>query len=167
MILEDSTVKVLYCDIDSTLNNHWVRIQRWAMPQFPGTSINPKAFTEEEIMKDAPLPGAREQIRNFALNGWQINYLTARSFDRAYAITKRWLDANNFIKSYIYTVENTEAKIAFLRQNKCNLFIDDMSKGQHYGPSYKELYTDVIHEIVKLGIPLVLFKGNWDDLNLI
>jgi len=159
-------MKTLYCDIDSTLNNHWVRIQKWALPQFPGTYIDPRAFTEEEVMLDEPLPGAREQIRNFALRGWQVNYLTARSFNNAYAITKRWLDACNFVKSYVYVVKDVSAKVDFLKTNKCNLFIDDMSRGQHYGPSYKELYHLEIQEVIKLGIPFMLFRGSWEDLNI-
>ena len=48
-------MKILFCDIDSTINNHWVRIQKWAQPSFPGTSIHQKAFTREEIMKDLPI----------------------------------------------------------------------------------------------------------------
>ena len=44
--------KQLYCDIDSTINNHWVRIKKWALPSFPGSSIDPRAFSREEIMKD-------------------------------------------------------------------------------------------------------------------
>ena len=71
--------KKLYCDIDSTINNHWVRIQRWALPKFPGTSIDQRAFTKQEIMKDSPLPGSLEAIKKLS-KFYEIHFLTARNF---------------------------------------------------------------------------------------
>ena len=59
-------MKILFCDIDSTINNHWVRIQKWAQPSFPGTSIHQNAFTREEIMKDLPIENAVESIEKFS-----------------------------------------------------------------------------------------------------
>ena len=55
-------MKILFCDIDSTINNHWVRIQKLATPSFPGISIHPNEFTREEIMKDLPIENAIESI---------------------------------------------------------------------------------------------------------
>ena len=44
------------------------------------------------------------------------------------------------------------------------VFIDDLSRGQHFGPSYVELYDDVIQELDKLGINYELFKNNWLEI---
>ena len=52
--------KQLYCDIDSTVNNHWVRIKKWALPQYPGNGIHHLAFSRDEIMLDEVLPNAVE-----------------------------------------------------------------------------------------------------------
>ncbi len=83
-------MKILYCDVDSTLNNHWVRIQKWAVPSFPGTDIAQNAFTREEIMKDEPLPHSVETLKEFSKE-YEIHILSARGFEDSYQITKDWL----------------------------------------------------------------------------
>ena len=156
-------MKQLFCDVDSTLNNHWVRIQKWAEPSFPGNSINGKAFTREEIMLDLPLPNAVETLKEFSKE-WDINILSARGFGDAYFITKDWLDKHGFPYTSIGIVREAKDKIDILSGVEVDLFIDDLSRGQHFGPSYVELYDDVIQELDKLGINYELFKNNWLEI---
>lgn len=156
-------MKQLWVDVDSTLNNHWVRIQKWATPSFPGNGIDRRAFTREEIMKDEPLPNAVETLKEFSKE-WDINILSARGFDDAYFITKDWLDKHGFPYTSIGIVREAKDKIDILSSVEVDLFIDDLSRGQHFGPSYVELYNDVIQELDNLGINYELFKNNWLEI---
>ena len=156
-------MKQLWVDVDSTLNNHWVRIQKWATPSFPGSGIDRRAFTREEIMKDEPLPNAVETLKEFSKE-WDINILSARGFSDAYFITKDWLDKHGFPYTSIGIVREAKDKIDILSSVEVDLFIDDLSRGQHFGPSYVELYNDVIQELDNLGINYELFKNNWLEI---
>ena len=95
-------MKILFCDIDSTINNHWVRIQKWAQPSFPGTSIHPNAFTREEIMKDLPIENSIESIKKFSTE-YEIHFLSARNFPESWDITKQWLDKYGESYQVLYT----------------------------------------------------------------
>jgi len=156
-------VKILFCDIDSTINNHWVRIQKWAQPSFPGTSIHQKAFTREEIMKDLPIENAVESIEKFSKE-YDIHFLSARNFPQAWDITKQWLDKWGFTYKSINIVRSSIDKVQFVKQNPCDLFIDDFSKGQEYGNSYEVLYTDTINLLNDMGVNLEVFKGDWNEV---
>ena len=156
-------MKILFCDIDSTINNHWVRIQKWAQPSFPGTSIHQKAFTREEIMKDLPIENAVESIKKFSKE-YEIHFLSARNFPEAWDITKQWLDKWGFTYKSINIVRSSIDKVQFVKQYPCDLFIDDFSKGQEYGNSYEVLYTDTINQLNSMGINLEVFKNNWLEL---
>lgn len=158
--------KILYCDIDSTINNHWVRIQKWALPQFPGNTIHQNAFTRDEILKDELLPGAKEAIKKFLDNGWIINFLTARNFPNAYNITKEWLDLKGFPYNNIYCVNCSSDKPEFLKDKEVDLFIDDFSGGQEHSASYVNLYDDTIQTLKNYKIPFEVFNGNWCQINL-
>jgi len=156
-------VKKLYCDIDSTINNHWVRIRKWALPSFPGTTIHQNAFTREEIMQDLPLAGALDSIIKLS-SEYEIHYLSARNFYDSYNITKDWLDKYNFPYNSINIVARSIDKVQFLRHKQCDLLIDDLSKGQEYTDSYYILYEDTIKELTSLGINFEIFKNNWDEI---
>ena len=156
-------MKILFCDIDSTINNHCVRIQKWASPSFPGTSIPPYAFTREEIMKDLPIENAVESIEKFSKE-YEIHFLSARNFPNAWNITKEWLDKWGFIYKSINIVKSSIDKVEFVKNNHCDLFIDDFSKGQEYGESYQVLYTDTINQLNDMGVNLEVFKGDWNEI---
>jgi len=156
-------MKILFCDIDSTINNHWVRIQKWAQPSFPGTSIHPNAFTREEIMKDIPIENSIESIKKFSTE-YEIHFLSARNFPESWDITKQWLDKWGFPYKSINIVRSSIDKVQFVKQNPCDLFIDDFSKGQEYGESYQVLYTDTINQLRHMGVNLEVFKNNWTEL---
>ena len=139
-------MKILYCDVDSTLNNHWVRIQKWAVPSFPGKEIHQNAFTREEIMKDLPLPHSVETLKEFSKE-YEIHILSARGFEDSYQITKDWLDKYGYPYDSINIVKYSKEKVDILKHVDVDLFIDDLSKGQEYGESYEVLYTDVIEDL--------------------
>ena len=156
--------KKLYCDIDSTINNHWVRIQKWALPNYPGDRIHKNAFSREEIMKDELLPGAKESIERFIEEGWEVHFLTARGFKDAYNITKDWLDLKQIPYNSINCVKSSKDKPGFLKNREVDLFIDDLSAGQEYSESYKNLYINTINKLNEYKIPFVIFKGDWYDI---
>ncbi len=103
-------MKQLWVDVDSTLNNHWVRIQKWATPSFPGNGIDRRAFTREEIMKDEPLPNAIETLKEFSKE-WDIHILSARGFGDAFNITKDWLDKHGFPYTSIGIVRGAKERL--------------------------------------------------------
>lgn len=111
--------KILYCDIDSTINNHWVRIRKWTIPNFPGDEIHWKAFTRRELMKDLPLPDAKESI-NFFSNKYEINFLTARGFNgsnRYRLISENWY--KYFFGHIVFRLNNfLSVRILKLRESK-------------------------------------------------
>ena len=55
-VIDKYSKYVIYCDIDSTINNHENRIKKW----YKEGKIHPNAFTYEEIMKDNVLLDAVE-----------------------------------------------------------------------------------------------------------
>lgn len=119
--------KILFCDIDSTINNHWVRIQKWSSSD-PNNNIHWKAFTAKELMQDRPLPNSKESLKELS-KYYSINFLTARGFNRY----NKWrifsekyydtffglfaLKVNNFLSiiwAKIFSKETTiEAKYAY------------------------------------------------------
>ena len=71
--------KKLICDIDSTINNHWKRIEKWSKDN-PHNEISWRAFTMEELMKDDPLPNSKEVLSELSKK-YSIHFLTARGFN--------------------------------------------------------------------------------------
>ena len=153
--------KKLYCDIDSTINNHWERVHRWSNN---GECNWSKALSREEIMKDEVLPGAKETLERLS-DKYEIHFLTARNFADAYNITKDWLDLKGFTYESINVVKKSKDKPEFLELNGSDLFIDDLSAGQERGPSYVNLYTETISDLESRGLRYIIFKGDWNDIN--
>ena len=75
-------------------------------------------------------------------------------------IVEKW----GFTYKSINIVRSSIDKVQFVKQNPCDLFIDDFSKGQEYGNSYEVLYTDTINQLNSMGINLEVFKNNWLEL---
>jgi uncharacterized HAD superfamily protein len=74
------------------------------------------------------------------------------------------LDKWGFTYKSINIVKSSIDKVEFVRNNHCDLFIDDFSKGQEYGESYQVLYTDTINQLNDMGINLEVFKGDWNEI---
>ena len=152
-------MKKLFCDIDSTINNHWERIQKFTDK---GVCDWNKAFSKEEILKDKILPGALEALVKLS-SIYEIHFLTARPFQDAYSITKTWLDQNGFLYKSIIVVNKSMDKLKYVTEPGC-LFIDDLSRKHETNPPYKILYWDVIKELNKNNVDYELFKNNWNEI---
>jgi len=149
----------LFCDIDSTINNHWERIKKFTTN---GRCDWSKAFSREEIMKDKVLQGSKEALQELS-SRYEIHFLTARPFDNAYEITKDWLDSNGFSYESIIVVNSSMEKLKYVIEPNC-LFIDDFSKKHEIHPPYKILYWDVIKELNKNNVDYEIFKNNWQEI---
>jgi len=154
--------KKLYCDIDSTINNHWVRVGKWSKD---GKCDWSRATSREEVMKDDVLPGALEKLQELSKE-YEIHFLTARNYKDAYSITKDWLDSKGFTYESINVVKKSIDKPEFLELNGCDLFIDDLSAGQERGPSYVNLYHETIAQLDARNLNYIIFKGAWGDINV-
>jgi len=141
----------LYCDIDSTLNDHWNRIKKHGCGQ--------KAFTESAVMKDTPLPYSVEVMNELA-EKYEISYLTARGWDDG-TVTKKWLKKHGYPKGEILIVNSLSDKLPVLAEEKPDVFIDDFETGQE-----KDCHTfhcDKVIEIENLGIK-VIYGIDWQEI---
>lgn len=130
----------LYCDIDSTINNHWVRIQRNTV----NGVIQPSAWTEEEVMQDEPLIGAVAALNKFATD-FDVNFLSSRNWPGSKPMTEQWLRKHCFPFKSVNIVDSHHAKVPFLRDHHCDLYIDDFTGGQEFrGPPFPIIYHDIM-----------------------
>tara|TARA_R110002153_G_scaffold65181_1_gene174567 strand:- start:1201 stop:1680 length:480 start_codon:yes stop_codon:yes gene_type:complete len=149
----------IFCDIDSTINNHWVRIQK----NYENNAISDKAWSREEIMKDLPLVGSREALSGLS-KSFEINFLTARGdIPDGFNITRDWLDLYDFKYNSLILVKKPIEKVDFMVNNQPSILIDDFSRRQEIGPSYIHLYDDVIKQLKIKKINFFLFKGDWQQ----
>lgn len=155
----------IFCDIDSTVNNHWVRIQRnTTIGKNGSVNISDKAFAREEMMQDEPLAGSKDAIKKLK-EEHEIHFLTARgAIKDGFNITKDWLNYHDFEYDSLMLVEKTMQKVELMSGYRDSLLIDDLSRMQHIGASYIHLYRDVIKELEKNNINFILFKGSWVDV---
>tara|TARA_R100001510_G_C7624176_1_gene184382 strand:- start:101 stop:460 length:360 start_codon:yes stop_codon:yes gene_type:complete len=114
-------------------------------------------------MKDDVLPGALNAIEKFSKD-WDVHFLTARNFPDAYSITEQWLTQKSFPYDTINVVKKSKDKPPFLAQRKVDLFIDDLSAGQEFGPSYINLYESTIQDLQNRKIKYEIFRNNWDEI---
>lgn len=85
---------VLFCDVDSTVNDHWNRIRRHSSAD--GKTTSKAAYSYVETMKDIPLPLAVESVTALS-SVYSVRFLTARGgYERAYDATRDWLVAHGF-----------------------------------------------------------------------
>ena len=133
----------LYCDIDSTINDHWKRIQRNTVNGY----IQPSAWTEAEVMQDTPLNGAVMALNRFA-SDFDIHFLSSRNWLDAKRITEAWLRREKFPFTSVNLVGRPEDKITFLKEHWCDLYIDDFTGGQEYGgPPAPVFYGNVVRDM--------------------
>lgn len=148
----------LYCDVDNTINLHWKRIRRFTVN---GVCDYSKANSYEEVLKDEVLDGSVEAITELSKK-YQIHFLTARNYHRAFEVTKEWLDKHKFPYSSIIVVSGPEQKLAHL--NDETVFIDDLSRSHEKNLPYHVLYTEVIKKVKDTGTVFELFHNNWNDI---
>lgn len=129
----------LYCDIDSTVNDHWRRIQR----NSEDCAILPSAFSEAEAVQDQPLPDAVRVLKRFA-EVYDVHFLSSRNWQDAYRITREWLVKHDFPFKSINLVCSHHDKIPFLKEHWCDLYIDDFSFNQEFGGPPCPMHDDII-----------------------
>lgn len=146
---------ILYCDVDSTVNDHWRRIQRHTVNGVAQES----AFTYVESMRDAPLPHARETLRRFHAAGWEINFLTSRRWDADGEATRDWLNEQGIPFASVNIVHCHEEKVAFLKARPYDLYIDDFTVWQERAPAV-EFLTE-IHAAIPRSEVCKTFEPDW------
>lgn len=142
---------VIYCDIDSTVNDHWNRIEIGLQP------------TEANIMKDNPLPHAIECVNKIS-DRFDFNFLSARYYFEAYDITLKWLAFHGFKYNTLRLVESMDFKYRFLIDNRCDIYIDDFTSGQERGQKNLTHRNDLVSKIQNIGIEVFVFKNNWPEI---
>lgn len=157
-VIEKYSRPVIYCDIDSTINNHEVRIKRCSI----GNKINPEAYTYDEIMKDLPLEDAIESNHKL-YEKYSIYFITARKrFPNGYNSTRDWLNKYGFRYDKIILTNNTDEKISIIKQDpNLKVFIDDCTINHQQIPIINEA---AIKKINLESIPFIIFNNNWNDI---
>lgn len=157
-VIDKYSKPVIYCDIDSTINNHEIRIKRW----YNGSKIDPKAFTYDEIMKDLPIKDSIESNHKLYKH-YRIYFITARKkFPNAYNSTRDWLNKYQFRYDRIILTNSLEDKIKYLKkETDLKAFIDDCTI--NHQAIVKENHK-AINKLRNDYIPLIIFKNNWIDI---
>lgn len=160
----------LWCDIDSTINDHGMRIRRNTLPQWPGERIDPKAFTREEVRQDKLLYTIEQivgggmfskSIHSFE-DDFEITFLTARGWKDARIITMDWLKVHKIKYKSLLIVPTMEAKIKLLEFNRPDFYIDDFMSGQEKAiPTFR---ADIAQAIQGLGINVIVFRNDWNEV---
>lgn len=155
--------RTLVSDIDSTLTDHWRRIRRCTVPRWPNGVIDSRAWTWEEIAKDALLPGAYDVLWELDRQGYEISYLTARNWDAGARISRRQL-AHLRLPSpdAVEVVCTLNDKIARLAARQCTYYVDDFMTGQEH--SVGSFHKDVATRIEASGVHVVVFRSDWFDV---
>ena len=155
--------KKIFCDIDSTINNHRERIKRNTIGGWPGTVIDPKAFTRGEVLKDLPIPEALSALNK--LNRlYSVHFLTSRVWDYPEgALTKEWLDLHGFKYGSVNIVKSHHDKVNFLAKVNPYAYIDDFTIYQER--EYLEVLNDLILSIRSKCTCIVFrYNNNWSQI---
>lgn len=158
----------LFVDIDNTVNDAANRIQRAALPSWPGETFDSsQAFSAFELAKDSPLPGAVGALRRLGRE-WHITFLSARGYPHTLEPTVQWLQRHGFFGPTVLVSDPLD-KIAWLHdaaKQTCNenqrvVLIDDLSKNHHQAVT--ELDTRVIKALQSHGIAFIIFGHDVRD----
>lgn len=155
-------MKQIWCDIDSTINNHWRRIRRNTVPQWPNGIIDKKAFTEAEVMRDVPLQNALVITTYLQQEGFELSFLSARGWANARRITTGWLKKWGFEYKNLYLVAQAEAKIPLLEMHRPDIYIDDFTSGQE--KSIPTFQYELAKQIETFGTHVIVFRNDWWDV---
>lgn len=155
--------KILICDIDSTLNDHWVRIRRNTVPQWPGQQISSNAWNRDEVLKDSLLPNCREVLCSLQDMHFYIRYLSARGWADARRITieqlQRWGVPN---PQDVLLCNSIIDKVKVLSKDTCDFYVDDFMTGQE--KSIGTFHKEVAQAIEAKGIRIIVFRNDWNDV---
>lgn len=155
--------KVILCDIDSTLSDHWKRIRRNTVPKWPGGTIKSDAFGRTEVMKDALLPYCHNVLWELQNNGFYIRYLTARGWEHATRITIEQLTNWGLPNPQdVILVRNMKEKLDVVKTGICKYVIDDFMTGQEN--AIGTLHKDIAETMQTMGINIIVFRNDWLDV---
>lgn len=156
--------KVIICDIDSTICDHWKRIRRNTKPQWPGGTISNTAFSSREVLQDKLLPLCHEVLWKLDNLGFYITYLTARGWDKDMSVTREQL--------YSWDLPNhTETRVVHNMHDKIHViplvanvryYIDDFMTGQEN--NIGTFHHGIAKAIQSLGIKVIVFRNDWLDV---
>lgn len=153
----------LVSDIDSTLTDHWRRIRRCTSPRWPNGVIDARAWTWEEVAKDALLPGAHDALWELVKRRYAISYLTARSWDTGAVISRKQLACLQLPSpNAVEVVCTLNDKIARLASLQCTYYVDDFMTGQER--SVGSFHKDVASRIEASGVRVIVFRNDWRDV---
>ena len=151
--------KVIYCDIDNTINNQIERVFRNSVN---GVCNHDIAYSYAEAMKDTPIPYAVE-MNHRLYDKADFYFFTARDYSCDFKGTKEWLDKYNFRYKDIYFVRSLAAKYDFIKANrtmKPDIVIDDFTTGQERGKGNLTMHNAVKEKIESLGIKCYVANGD-------
>jgi uncharacterized HAD superfamily protein len=151
----------MFCDIDSTVNNHQERILKWRVGNSIPYRIHANAFSEAEISKDIVMFNSSFWLNEFKSSGWQVNWISARPFF-LYEVTYKWLLNNNFPVDSLTLVKRADKKLKYLFSNKVDLFVDDLSYGQENEEII--LYDNIISNLKSKNVKFEIFNDNWEKI---
>lgn len=155
--------KIVICDIDSTMSDHWKRIRRNTVPKWPGGTIDLQAFGREEVMKDFLLPGCMHVLTMLAGKGFYIRYLTARGWLHAKQITMDQLTYWHVPNPQdVILCSNIISKTSILSKETCDYYVDDFMTGQEN--NIGTFHHGVARAIEAKGIHVIVFRNDWQDV---
>jgi uncharacterized HAD superfamily protein len=149
-------MKNLYCDIDNTVSNQFLRIKK----KFSGNNMQTLLHNKKIILEDHLIQNSKFSLDAFS-NKYKINWLSARPTS-LYKITEQWLQLKKLPINSIVLVNSHDEKIRYLKKNIVDLYIDDMK--YDYFTFKPKLMTRYIAKIKKINIKYEIFNNNWKDL---
>ena len=113
-------MKHLYCDIDNTVSNQYLRIKRL----YNGRNMSKILNDKEIILQDYLIRDAQKSL-SLLSKKYKINWLSARP-KKLLKITEKWLTLKHLPVNSLTLVNSHNEKIKYLKKNVVDLYIDDM-----------------------------------------
>lgn len=160
----DQTKRVFVTDVDSTIFDHWRRIRRNTVPQWPGGQISTRAWSMEELARDRMIGTCKEVLSNLYARGWVIRYLTARYWPACIEHTRVQLRVNDLPCPDDVTVVGSmlEKPKALREMGRCDYYVDDFTTGQEN--SIGNFHHGIARAIEAQGPKVIVFRNDWDDV---
>lgn len=156
-------MKTIITDIDSTMNDHWKRIRRNTVPQWPGRTIDSAAWTRAEVLQDKLQPFCKSVLDNFSDQGFRIRYLTARGWPHGWDISVEQLTKWNVPNPQdLIVCDSMSSKVGILGEEKCTYYVDDFMTGQEN--NIGTFNHGIAKAIQSTGIYVVVFRNDWMDV---
>lgn len=149
-------MKNLYCDIDNTVSNQYLRIKRY----YNGRNMSKILNDKEIILQDYLIRDAQKSL-SLLSKKYKINWLSARP-KKLLKITEKWLTLKHLPVNSLTLVNSHNEKIKYLKKNVVDLYIDDMK--YDYFKFSPKLMTRFINKIDMININYEIFNNNWKIL---